>query len=140
MLAARPGLRTEIGPEHHAILREAAERGDAAALGAMLACGFDANVPDEMGVTALHRAAMGGQVEAVRVLLAHGASMTALDQEFNAPPLLWTAEGARMRGSAGGTQAEVAKLLLAAGSPTEWRPKGEPSEAILEIMAEWRRS
>ena len=72
--AARPHLRSEIGPEHYPALYNAAERNDLPALEAMLACGFDPNRPDEsIGKTALHVAAMEGWPEAARLLLAHGA-------------------------------------------------------------------
>lgn len=139
-LAAHPELRAEIKPEHHVALREAAERGDAQAIETMLACGFDANVADEGGRTALHRAARGGCVNAVRVLLECGARTDVLDQEFNATPLLWAADGARMGGAPGPDHTAVAKLLIRAGSPTDWQPTKEPSERLLEILAEWTRA
>ena len=41
----------------------------------MLACGFDPDARDKDGVTPLHRAAMGGHLDAVRVLLPHGADV-----------------------------------------------------------------
>ena len=73
ILAERPDLRNEIGPEHYPAFYRAAERNDLPALEAMLACGFDPNRADEsIGKTALHVAAMEGWPEAVRLLLAHG--------------------------------------------------------------------
>ena len=70
MLDAHPALRTELRPEHHLMLHRPAESGNAAVLETMLACGFDPHAKDKDNVTALHRAAMGGHPEAVRVLLA----------------------------------------------------------------------
>src|SRR5437762_8913506 len=65
------------------LFRSAAERNDVGALEAMLACGFDPNRPDAgIGKTALHSAAMEGWPDAVRVLLAHGASVHVRDREF----------------------------------------------------------
>lgn len=140
MLAARPGLRAEIAPEHYAALRQAAERNDLPALEAMLSCGFDPNVGDEeMGKTALHGAAMEGWPGAVRALLAHGASVTIRDREFKGQPLIWAAEGSRSVKRAGRDHAEVGRLLLAAGSPTDWEAGAEPSEGILEMIEEWKR-
>src|SRR5437667_9234892 len=76
LLARDPGLRNEISDDHYIAFHQAAERGDVAALEAMLACGFDPNRPDAgIGKTALHSAAMEGWRDAVRVLLAHGASV-----------------------------------------------------------------
>ena len=138
MLVERPGLRNEIAPEHYAAFYRAAERNDLAALEAMLACGFDPDRADEsIGKTTLHVAAMEGWPEAVRLLLAHGASVAVRDREFSATPLIWAAEGSR--GSrAGRDHAAVGRLLLDAGSPVEWQTGAEPAEAIVEVVNAWR--
>jgi hypothetical protein len=142
LVRSRPGLRSEIGAEHYGAFYQAAERGDAAVLETMLACGFDPNRGDEeIGKTALHAAAMEGRPDAVRVLLAHGASVSVRDREFRAPPLVWAAEGFRSHSPDGRDYATVGRLLLAAGSPVEWeQPSEEPAEEILETIAEWRRA
>ena len=138
MLQERPNLRSEIGPEHYAAFYRAAERDDLAALEAMLACGFDPNRGDEsIGKTALHVAAMEGWPDGVRLLLAHGGSVTARDREFHAPPLIWAAEGAR-RPKAGRDHAAVGRLLLDAGSPVEWHTGAEPAESIVDIVNAWK--
>ena len=138
MLEARPDLRPAIGPEHYGAFYRAAERNDIPALEAMLACGFDPNRGDEsIGKTALHVAAMEGWPDAVRVLLANGASVAVRDREFNAQPLIWAAEGSRTSRK-DRDHAAVGRLLLEAGSPVDWQQGEEPSEAILEIVDEWR--
>src|SRR5262249_18413190 len=86
MVQANPRLYAELTTEHHLMLQVLAERGDAAILETMLACGFDANAKDSEGVTALHRAALSGHAEAVRVLLAYGGSASPLDHTFSATP------------------------------------------------------
>jgi ankyrin repeat protein len=140
MLAADPGLRAAIGPEHYAAFYRAAERNDTTALEAMLACGFDPNRGDDsIGKTPLHIAAMEGWPDAARLLLAHGASVEVRDHEFKAPPLIWAAEGSR--GSRDGRDhAAVGRLLLDAGSPVDWTGTEEPSEAVVEIVNDWRGS
>src|SRR6266568_2348002 len=139
LLAKNPGLRNEITDDHYIALHQAAERDDVRALEAMLACGFDPNRPDAgIGKTALHSAAMEGWPDAVRVLLAHGASVHVRDREFKGQPLIWAAEGSR-QGREGRDFAAVGKLLLDAGSPVEWETGDEPAEGILEIVAAWRR-
>src|SRR5882762_5816283 len=140
LLAGNPRLRDEITDDHYIAFHQAAERGDVRALEAMLTCGFDPNRPDAgIGKTALHSAAMEGWPDAVRVLLAHGASVLVRDREFNGQPLIWAAEGSR-QGREGRDFAAVGKLLLDAGSPVEWETGAEPAEGILEIVAAWRRS
>jgi ankyrin repeat protein len=141
MLAAHPGLRSGLRPEHHLMLHRPAESGNAAVLETMLACGFEPEAKDKDNVTPLHRAAMGGHVDAVRVLLNHGADVNALDGMFAAPPLVWAVEG---RGSAnrhGADHVAVARLLIAAGSPLDWTPpEGAPGpERTLEGLLELRR-
>ena len=140
LLAGNPRLRDEITDDHYIAFHQAAERGDVRALEAMLTCGFDPNRPDAgIGKTALHTAAMEGWPEAVRLLLAHGASVQVRDREFHGQPLIWAAEGSR-QGREGRDFAAVGKLLLDAGSPVEWETGAEPAEGILEIVAAWRRS
>jgi len=140
LLAANPALRNQITDDHYIAFHQAAERGDVRALEAMLASGFDPNRGDaSIGKTALHTAAMEGWPDAVRVLLAHGASVHVRDREFNGQPLVWAAEGSR-QGREGRDFAAVGKLLLDAGSPVEWEaPEPEPAEGIGEIVAAWRR-
>jgi len=139
LLATNQDLRDQITDDHYIALHQAAERNDVRALEAMLACGFDPNRPDAgIGKTALHSAAMEGWPDAVRVLLAHGASVHLRDREFNGQPLVWAAEGSR-QGREGRDFAAVGKLLLDAGSPVEWETGAEPAEWILEIVAAWRR-
>ena len=140
LLAKNPGLRNEITDDHYIAFHQAAERNDVRALEAMLACGFDPNRPDAgIGKTVLHSAAMEGWPEAVRVLLAHGASVHVRDREFKGQPLIWAAEGSR-QGREGRDFAAVGRLLLDAGSPVAWETTAEPAEGLLEIVEAWRRA
>jgi len=141
ILTERPALRDEITDAHYATLHRAAEQGDVAVLALLLDCGFDPNHGDaEIGKTALHSAAMAGRPDAVRLLLARGASPDVRDREFNGQPLVWAAEGSRSHGDRAGEYAEAGQLLLRAGSTTEWTlPTDEPAEGIAEILAEWQR-
>jgi ankyrin repeat protein len=126
MLRAQPGLRHELRREHHLMMHVPAERGDAKVLEAMLGCGFDPNVKDNDGVTALHRAAMAGRADAARVLIRHGAAVNALDGMFAGTPLLWAAEG-WSHGSNSADFVDVARALIAAGSARDWNaPENAP--------------
>jgi len=138
MLHANPDLRGQLSREHHLMLHTPAERGDVAALETMLRCGFDPNTKDNESVTALHRAAMAGHVEAVRVLLAHGASVSALDGMFSASPLVWATEGRRHAKQGNGVDhIRAARLLIEAGSSLEWIPpeKAPDPEGTQEQLA-----
>jgi len=141
MLAADPALRSQLRPEHHLMLHQPAESGNAAVLDTMLACGFHADARDKDNVTPLHRAAMGGHPEAVRVLLAHGADIDARDGMFAASPLVWAVEGRSTAKRRGRDHVGVARVLIAAGSPLDWTPpEGAPSpERTLEGLIELRR-
>jgi ankyrin repeat protein len=138
LLREQPVLRDLLTEDHYVAFHQAAERGDVAALEAMLASGFEPNRPDAaIGKTALHAAAMGGRPDAVRLLLAHGASVSARDREFQGQPLIWAAEGSRNQDRSRDF-ASVGKLLLEAGSPVEWETGEEPAEGILEVVAAWQ--
>jgi hypothetical protein len=141
IVAAHPGLRSELRHEHHVMLHRPAESGNAAVLETMLACGFDPNARDKDNVTPLHRAAMGGHVDAVRVLLNHGADVNAADGMFSASPLVWAVEGRSSSRHRGADHVGVARVLIAAGSPLDWTPpEGAPGpERTLEGLSELRR-
>ena len=140
LIGKNPGLKNAITDDHYIAFHQAAERNDVRALEAMLAAGFDPNRPDAgIGKTVLHSAAMEGWPDAVRLLLAHDASVHIRDREFNGQPLVWAAEGSR-QGREGRDFAAVGKLLLKAGSPVDWSaPQPEPAEGINEIVAAWMR-
>ena len=140
MLRAHPNLKNELRLEQHLMLHRPAESGNAAALETMLACGFDPSAKDKDGVTALHRAAMKGHPDAVKVLLAFGAPVDAMDGMFSAPPIVWAVEG-RGHAQPGADHVGVARLLIDAGSPVEWTPPpASPGpERTLEGLRELRR-
>jgi ankyrin repeat protein len=142
MLQANPALRGELRAEHHLMMQVPAERGDATILATMLACGFDPDVKDNDGVTALHKAAMAGRADAVRVLLAHGASVNILDGMFSATPLVWAAEGWSHGSQAGADHLDVARVLIAGGSLLEWIPpeKAPNPERTQELLIELCRA
>ena len=139
-LRARPELKQALTPAHHLMLQRPAENGNAAVLETMLAAGFDPSVKDKDGVTALHRAAMGGHPQAVATLLKFGAPIDALDGMFSAPPLVWAVEG-RNHAAPGSDHVAVARILIDHGSPLEWAtPPGAPNpEQTLDGLRQLRK-
>ena len=63
------------------------------------------------GHTGLHVAAFHGQLEAVRVLLKHGATIHAIDKTWNTPPLTWALTGWKRSGHRGQYHEVVAQLV-----------------------------
>ena len=140
LLRQYPQLTQQLRPEHHLMLHRPAESGNSAALETMLERGFDPGAKDKDGVTPLHRAAMGGHVEAVRTLLRFGAPKDSLDGMFAAPPIVWAVEG-RNHAQPGTDHVAVARLLMDAGSPVNWTPPpGAPGpERTLEGLSDLKR-
>lgn len=140
LLRDHPGLAAQLTDTHHLMLQRPAEAGNAAALETMLARGFNPDVGDKDGVTALHRAAMAGHRDAVATLIRFGARMDALDSMFSGTPLLWAVAG-RHHAQPGSDHVAVAQILIDAGSPLDWTPPpGAPGpEKTLDGLRELRR-
>lgn len=88
-------------------LFEAAQKGDAAAVRALLGKGVDVNTKFRYGTTALLYAAQKGHVEVVRTLLDHGADVNARETMAGMTPLMFAA----FKGHAG-----IVKMLLDKGA------------------------
>ena len=99
--------------------QNAVERGDAAALGALLERGDDVDSRDRYGQTALMLAARSGHDEVVEVLVAHGA-----DLDHCAKCGLTALMLATINDRAG-----VVRLLLMAGADTHLEGSGAPGFA-----------
>jgi hypothetical protein len=70
-------------------LFEAARKGDAVAVRALLDKGADVNAKFRYGTTALFKAAERGNTEVVKVLLARGADVTVKDTFYSATAITW---------------------------------------------------
>ena len=88
-------------------LFDAARKGDAAAVQALLAKGADVNAKGRYDVTALHLAADKGHLAVVEALIRHKANLNARDTFYNSTPLSWAVQKGH---------ADVAKALMKSGA------------------------
>jgi ankyrin repeat protein len=105
-------LLAAVGLGASSDVADAVQRGDLAAVRALLAKKLDVNVPQADGATALHWAVYKQDLAAVDLLLRAGATATAANG-FGATPLSLAAEG--------GNAAIVQRLLEAGADPNERR-------------------
>ena len=84
-----PAIAQKPSQELNDQLWEAARRGDAAAVTALLDKGADVNAKFRYGATALFKAAERGNTEVVKVLLARGADVSVKDTFYGATAMTW---------------------------------------------------
>lgn len=141
LLDAHPGLLDSLDDDaRHAPLR-AAEFGQAPALRALAALGFDLAVHGHGNSTPLHQAAWRGHVDAVRELLAAGVPVDPREDTYGSTPLAWAAHGSANCRDADEDYVAVVDLLLDAGARREpsfnhWNepPENLCSEAVEEHL------
>lgn len=124
---------------HAKVLLDTPTHSTPAALETMLDCGFDVATTGGMGETALHWAALTGNLPAVRVLLAHGASPVTRDTTYHAPPLGWCFHASQQPRPPHSDFSGVARALIAAGSPFIDGP-GHAAEDVLDAASEAQRN
>jgi hypothetical protein len=88
-------------------LFDAARRGDAAAVKALLDKGVDVNTKFRYGATALSYASDKGHLEVVKLLLERKADANVKDTFYNATPIIWAAQKGH---------AKIVEALLDAGA------------------------
>ena len=92
-------------------LYEAARKGDAAEVKALLDKGADVNAKFRYGATALFKAAERGHTEVVKLLIERGADVTVKDTFYGATALYWATD----KGHTGVVRAILAKSADGAG-------------------------
>jgi ankyrin repeat protein len=86
-LVADPGLADRARAEHPALVSSATDLGRPAAVGLLVRHGFDVN--HRARTTALHHAALRGDLALVELLVSLGADPSITDTEFDATPQGW---------------------------------------------------
>ncbi|HEY0431459.1 MAG TPA: ankyrin repeat domain-containing protein [Pyrinomonadaceae bacterium] len=89
ILSAFPAQAQNPNKELNDQLFEAARKGDATAVTALLDKGADVNAKFRYGTTALFKAAERGNTEVVKVLLARGADVSVKDTFYGATAMTW---------------------------------------------------
>ena len=143
VVAAHPGLLDALSHEDRLAPVRAAERGQAGAMRALAALGFDLALEPHWGGTALHWAAWHGRIELVRELVSLRASLDVRDQQHGSSPVAWAAHGSANCREADEDYLAVVDLLLDAGAAREpsFNRWNEPPEALAsDAVAEHLRA
>jgi hypothetical protein len=143
-LANSPGLLDKLTDLERGAIVEAAEVGNAQAVGIMVELGLPIQSrAGSDGATALHAAAYCGSVETVRLLLHRGADIEAADTTWGAAPLEWAIVGSGDQPGRNPTPDWVATVqaLIDAGASTQTislspdDPKA-PSPDVAQLLRE----
>jgi ankyrin repeat protein len=108
-------LEAGASPDDGESAFHAAERHHVEALELLLEYGAPTDAVDENGVTALHNAAIRGDVDAVRELLARGADRRREDPQHHATPLGWPEFGRDEAIAPDGDYEACIRMLATAG-------------------------
>jgi ankyrin repeat protein len=126
LLASRGAQTTvpPLGPDTERLLPDLASVHAVEAVQKLLAAGVPVDTRGEHGGTALHWACWKGYPDLVKLLLAHGASLSVKDAAFDADPPGWFDHGRENNGDRRGSDyPAVAEILREAGC--EARPMNE---------------
>ncbi len=100
-------ITTSFAGEQEEAFWNAARNGDAKLIEKLLSDGVQVNSQNRYGVTALSFATDRGHVEAVKILLKHGADPNLKDSFYNATPFLWAASEGNL---------EIVRLMVESGA------------------------
>ena len=134
MLSAMPSRMAELVEVHPELLAEAAWSNRLAAARLLLELGFPVDEAGGTDGSPLNRACICGYVEIVRLLVAHGASLTERNV-YGGVPLTACIWGSLNFRAHDGDYAATAKALLDAGAPLSDTPGG--SLEVQEVLREY---
>jgi uncharacterized glyoxalase superfamily protein PhnB len=116
MLAARPDLIPSMSEEDKMVLAFAAGDGKAEAVRLMLLAGMPITIRGDTGGTPLHQAAWYGQLEIVKLLLAHRAPLEEKDTTHGGTPLGWACHGSMNCRNPKGDYPAITEALIEVGA------------------------
>jgi ankyrin repeat protein len=116
ILAARPELVSSLSEEDKLVLAFAAGDGKVEAVRLMLLAGMPMTIRGDTGGTPLHQAAWYGQLEVVKLLLAHHAPLEEKDTTYGGTPLGWACHGSMNCRNPNGDYPAIVEALIRAGA------------------------
>ncbi len=140
LLLKRPDLVKRLSDEDQRKLPNAAQNNNTKAVRLMLTAGWPVDTRGEMGAAALHWAAFNGNAEMTREILRLQPTLELKSRDYESTPLGWAVFGSgnswrRDTGDFVGT----VQALKQAGALSPPCPEDlEPSEAVLEVLREFR--
>jgi ankyrin repeat protein len=135
MLAARPELVPSLSEEDKIVLAFAAGDGKTEAVRLMLLAGLPMDIRGDTGGTPLHQATWYGQLDVVRLLLAHHAPLEVKDTTYGGTPLGWACHGSLNCRNPQGDYPAIAEALIEAGATFE-SPGG--TEEVQKVMRRYK--
>jgi ankyrin repeat protein len=136
LLAAHPGLLSQLTVDDRAAVVDAAAAAPASVVAHMLELGFSPGDRNRLGEQPLHTAAYHGNAEVVRLLIDAGADLDARDARFDGTPLAYATVGSGERAGRPGNWAETIRLLIDAGASRDdaWVPGKPPGEEVIALL------
>ncbi len=111
-----PGLFESLSEQDRGAFLRIAELGRTEMIVAMVDAGFPSDTARRHRQTALHTASWHGWPDTVEALLARGARVDAVEDEYGGTPLGWAVHGSEVCPNPEADHAGVIRLLLAAGA------------------------
>jgi ankyrin repeat protein len=131
ILVAQPELIRSMSEEDKLVLAFVGGDGKTEAVRLMLLAGMPMDIRGDTGGTPLHQAAWYGQLEVVRLLLAHHASLEEKDTTYGGTPLGWACHGSLNCRNPQGDYPGIVEVLIQAGAKFE---EAGGSEEVKEVM------
>lgn len=136
LLGSHPDLAQALDEHDRRKIANAARDNDVNAVRLMLAAGWPVDARGQHGGTPLHWAAWNGNTVMAQDLVARGAKLDVVDDDFHGTPLMWAVYGS-VHGwrCKTGDYAGTADALLRAGAPPLPRnDRIDASEAVRQVL------
>jgi ankyrin repeat protein len=124
-----------LSPADHILLPDAAAANRWSTVAACVAARFPINTTETTGATAIHYAALRGNVDSVRLLLAANPDLSIRDREHSSTPLGWATWASDFIKEPGGDYPATIRALVDAGARLgdhEHVPENAEARAALE--------